>query len=545
MDDRSATHFPDIPQSLLLCVLPLIAFAVAAFPISDWLIDDALISFAYARNLADGAGFVSQPGKVPVEGFSNPLWTLLFVPGFWLNSTVPLLLAKMLGHLFSFGTFFFGFRIVLRLTRSWLYGCLAMVFLAVNTSFVIWNVSGLENALYGFEVAALAYLCLLTLERLSWRIAMVAGLLAAAAALTRPDGLIFASLWPFALVVTLVRDKALAQGFVRSCAAYIASLALPVIAYKSMALIYFGSLLPNTYYAKGAPGLNRVLGVLSGENSLLAKGLDLLAGPFGLGWLTLGLILTVFAVCIFAKRSVAPLVFLAGATALGLMTFMLLPNDWMPELRFGTPFLVLFYPTLFSLIWVAGATLSQSRFYSRQFPALLIVAVLSVPSIFVHQIRFARFYAAPAVPYTDISQRFGERYNKAAKALGVEHASFLLQDVGGTLFHTELEIFDLAGLIDGTVARTLWKDKTALRAYIFNDVKPTIIHTYAYSALEADLDSSAQFREQYTPLREAIDPIASEAAGRLIYSGDYVRKDVVEGRPDALAQARAALYGAP
>ncbi|MFT5182740.1 MAG: hypothetical protein ACI8S3_002633, partial [Alphaproteobacteria bacterium] len=81
--------------------------------------------------------------------------------------------------------------------------------------------------------------------------------------------------------------------------------------------------------------------------------------------------------------------------------------------------------------------------------------------------------------------------------------------------------------------------------YIFNDVKPTIIHTYAYSALEADLDSSVQFREQYTPLREAIDPVASEAAGRVIYSGDSVRKDVVEGRPDALAQARAALYGAP
>lgn len=82
MDNRPATHFSNLPQSLLLCVLPLTAFAFVAYPISDWLIDDALISFAYARNLADGAGFVSQPGRVPVEGFSNPLWTLLFVPGF-------------------------------------------------------------------------------------------------------------------------------------------------------------------------------------------------------------------------------------------------------------------------------------------------------------------------------------------------------------------------------------------------------------------------------------------------------------------------------
>jgi hypothetical protein len=72
-----------------------------------------------------------------------------------------------------------------------------------------------------------------------------------------------------------------------------------------------------------------------------------------------------------------------------------------------------------------------------------------------------------------------------------------------------------------------------------------IIHTYAYSALEADLDRSEQFRQQYIPLKEAVDTIASEAAGRTIYSGDYVRRDAVENRPEALAKARAALYGSP
>jgi hypothetical protein len=37
--------------------------------------DDIYISACYARNLAAGHGAVWYPGAVPVEGFSNPLWT--------------------------------------------------------------------------------------------------------------------------------------------------------------------------------------------------------------------------------------------------------------------------------------------------------------------------------------------------------------------------------------------------------------------------------------------------------------------------------------
>ena len=38
--------------------------------------DDAYISYRYARNLADGAGLVWNPGE-HVEGYSNFLWTVL------------------------------------------------------------------------------------------------------------------------------------------------------------------------------------------------------------------------------------------------------------------------------------------------------------------------------------------------------------------------------------------------------------------------------------------------------------------------------------
>src|SRR5947207_1976256 len=41
-----------------------------------WLDDDQMISMRYARNLARGHGAVWNPGEF-VEGYTNPLWTLI------------------------------------------------------------------------------------------------------------------------------------------------------------------------------------------------------------------------------------------------------------------------------------------------------------------------------------------------------------------------------------------------------------------------------------------------------------------------------------
>ncbi len=40
-----------------------------------WLVDDAMISMRYGRNLAEGSGLVWNAGE-RVEGYTNLLWTL-------------------------------------------------------------------------------------------------------------------------------------------------------------------------------------------------------------------------------------------------------------------------------------------------------------------------------------------------------------------------------------------------------------------------------------------------------------------------------------
>src|SRR5215210_2075718 len=49
-----------------------------------WPIDDAYITFRYARNLAAGMGFVYNPGEA-VLGTTTPGYTLLLVPAAWLG----------------------------------------------------------------------------------------------------------------------------------------------------------------------------------------------------------------------------------------------------------------------------------------------------------------------------------------------------------------------------------------------------------------------------------------------------------------------------
>src|SRR5437868_10600931 len=50
---------------------------VAGRLLGDWQMDDAYISYRYAWNLAHGSGLIYNPGEVPVEGYTNFLWTLL------------------------------------------------------------------------------------------------------------------------------------------------------------------------------------------------------------------------------------------------------------------------------------------------------------------------------------------------------------------------------------------------------------------------------------------------------------------------------------
>ena len=198
--------------------IPVMVYLAHAAVFRHWLIDDAGISFTYSRNLAQGFGLVAQPGASPVEAYSNFLWVILLAPFFLLHVFEPYITLKALGAILVMATFALIYRtfqpyfegpanetpVDARPFGPWVSRLalpLILTLVALNTSFVVWTTSGLENPL----TVLLASLLLAGLVRvivrgeMGWGLPAALGALVAAQGMTRPDGVVFLAAYPAAL----------------------------------------------------------------------------------------------------------------------------------------------------------------------------------------------------------------------------------------------------------------------------------------------------------------------------------------------------------
>lgn len=95
-------------------LVPSIIFGLHSFVFGSWVIDDAAISFAYARNLAAGNGLVAQPGTMPVEGFSNPLWVFAMALLDLFHAFDPVVTPKLV----AIGCVFLAFYILVMISEN-------------------------------------------------------------------------------------------------------------------------------------------------------------------------------------------------------------------------------------------------------------------------------------------------------------------------------------------------------------------------------------------------------------------------------------------
>jgi hypothetical protein len=171
-----------------------------------------------------------------------------------------------------------------------------------------------------------------------------------------------------------------------------------------------------------------------------------------------------------------------------------------------------------------------------------VALVLFVP-------RARAYAAAPALPFSVVTELNGRQFNRFADALGLREASFLVPDIGGALWASRLRIYDLAGLTDRTVARTLRKDPEAFHQYVLGEVRPTFVLVHGPWAVMAALNRDPRFARDYVPLYLEGDPAGrTVTAGPGIQSGVFIRREAVGGRDAVVAAIRAELavaYGGP
>jgi arabinofuranosyltransferase len=242
---------PLASSALWVRVLVLLALAVALFVgwrLFWFLTDDAFITFRYIDNHRRGWGYVwNPPPFVPVEGYSNFLWAVL-LEGVWgLTGQVPPRAANVVSLVFSYGSLFLTFLTVWRAPlptawqrwRFWL-AALALLYTVTHRTFLTWTSSGLETALFGFCTSLwLLGSAEFTRDR-TCRPFALAATGAAAAALTRPDGLLLVAAVSLMAIFLPRRRRSL----------FCPLPLLAVLAHLLWRRATYGEWVPNTYYAK-------------------------------------------------------------------------------------------------------------------------------------------------------------------------------------------------------------------------------------------------------------------------------------------------------
>ncbi len=248
----------------------------------DVMVDDAYISFRYARNLVRGEGLVFNPGE-RVEGYTNFLWTVLIAGGMAAGAE-PEPVAETLAFLAAAGSLVLLAGLGQRLLR----GPLALPATLLPPLLFAALGSEARHVVSGMETLLFVFLVLAAFSVLLWRWhgeeapanglaphppgprlreVSVSGVLFSLATMTRPEGAMFTAIG--GLIVLLgpcpgATEVGAGQAVgvrarLRATATFAGSFVALFGPFTAWRVAYYGHLFPNTFYAKVAGPLPEVV----------------------------------------------------------------------------------------------------------------------------------------------------------------------------------------------------------------------------------------------------------------------------------------------
>jgi hypothetical protein len=322
------------------------------------LFDDAMISMRYAQNLAHGHGLVWNAGEPPVEGFTNPLWTLWMALLHLVGIPAPKVsLAVMVsGALLLLGTTAIIGAVTRRIATGAFAPALAMILTALFYPLVYWTLRGMEVGLLAFLFASAALLSLRIEETSSRRDLVLLGLVVFAAVATRVDA---------AVPCTAVAAYLFLRERRRAALAVVLSLVAALAAQAVVGIAYYGHVLPNTYYLK-VHGIPLSIRAERGLVTLAAATLEQLWAP----------IILVVAYAWRRRRRLPPAaLLLAGIWASTALYAVYVGGDAWEFLHHADRYITPSTPLLLAL---AAVGLDDLRRCDRRDARLLIVAGIAV-----------------------------------------------------------------------------------------------------------------------------------------------------------------------
>ena len=411
---------------ILLVLLAVSGLIFHASLFWRYTVDDAFISFRYARNLVQGYGLVFNPGE-RVEGYTNFLWTIIHA--MLLNGGLePELWAKFLNLAFALGTMI----LIWRLSQVWGHGVrgvstIALFFWASAGAVAVAVAAGLETHFFTFLTTLGIYLY--SVSPISSRRMAASIITFSIASLVRPEGLLF-------LAVTGVHYMCNCSGGRKRFWLFILPVILiaPFVAWK---LFYYGTPVPNTFSAKTGGGwhqLNRGFGYIKGFVNEYGK-------PA----------LFFFAFIPYLRNLSNRIRSYSFALLLLYLVYIVISGgDWIPHYRFLLPVFPLIYLSIqdgFIAVW--DSILCHhgriSRWSKIGFTGLLAIILFDI----ANQSHYLKLH-------TDM---WANGYEHAHRAVGEwlsengdSDETAALMDVGLIGYITPMRILDITGLTDPYIA---------------------------------------------------------------------------------------------
>ncbi len=507
---RPSAFAPTLPWLALLGAV-LCFFGANVGRTWDFTVDDAGISYSYARNLWNGDGLVLTPGAERVEAATNFLWILLLAPADGLGITHESL-SKVLGLAFAGFALcaIAAFPAVAYQRRPRYYDLVAPLIAATFAHVALWTTSGLENGLFQFLAAA-------TLTALAWEehdaerfpwSSVTLGLLFA----TRPDGALYAGAVALARGVRIMSGKPRKQDLT-----WALTLAVMVGALELFRLAYFAWPFPNSFYTK---------------KRTFDFGKDLTKFDSA-GWVyvrqfvrtyDLTRALAIVPALLLALRAPVARMALLLSIAVGFFFPIYSHGDWMEEWRFLTfvmPLLALgFAEAVRALARIVVVAVPRSLRAPVAIALTPFAAWMVIKETTHHYpARFTNTHHHDTLEFSVVRGR-ARYYAAAARTLNLRDASVLDPDVGGMSYDSGLEVVDLFGLGDVAIARTHPQDEPGMREAIFDERRPTFVHLHGAWYAAVNLERLEELDEAYLRLPGFIGVEHDDAS-------NYVRRDVL------------------
>ncbi len=510
IDARRSRIFSTVGLLLALALLGVLVWR------TDFLIDDAFISFRYARNWAEhGVPAFHPDAQPPVEGYSNFLWVLLLRWGYelgWSLESVSRVLGILCGGATLVGLHGFLSR---SLELRPLPVFLATLTLAASPPFAVWCTGGLETTLF----AALAFAAYALLVRRGGAGRPLSGLLAGLAglgvALTRVEGF----LWVLVLAgCAWIANAKSPEGTARRKLRFALFFGVYLVGFTAFLLWrhgVYGEWVANTVHAKAGISWEVLLRGLKTSASYLLLLPQALVALALLPWIARG------------SRCGAALG--AGGVFVAFLGYhTLVGGDWMAFFRFmapATPILAVLLGLLFErlsrplAVGCAAACLGSA--------VLPLFGGSIVPSGIREALYFREFpggYRTEWQQYQRSVHNLETVFVPLGRALGQiagEGDSLTFGAIGAVGWHSDMRLYDRNGLIDREVARsagssesmTAGHDKRVPRAW-FLEHEPTMFHAVLVPGEVGPQGSESYQRAWQAALGQTIDRVFRQTGGK-------------------------------